>query len=103
MKADELYKELLDLAKQLGVTVKRDKKVKVSGICLVDDEPILVIDTKIPKDKRAAVIATELKRAKIDNNFVKPFLRDFIEQQEVPEADYVLVIEYPEDENTKAE
>jgi len=45
------------------------------------------------------VIATELKRAKIDNNFVKPFLRDFIEQQEVKEADYVLVIEYPADED----
>ncbi len=97
MKAEELYKELLELAKQLGVTIKRDKSAKISGICLVDDEPILVLDTKIPKDKLAAVIATELKRAEIDNKFVKPVLRDFIDQQEVKEADYVLVIEYPEE------
>ncbi len=97
MKAEELYKELCELAKQLGVTIKRDKTAKISGICIVDDEPILVLDTKIPKDKLAAVIATELKRAEIDNQFVKPVLRDFIEQQEVKEADYVLVIEYPEE------
>lgn len=97
MKAEELYKELLELAKQLGVTVKRDKSTKISGICLVDDEQILVLDTKIPKDKLAAVIATELKRAQIDNKFVKPVLRDFIDQQEVKEAEYVLTIEYPEE------
>ncbi len=97
MKAEELYKELCELAKQLGVTIKRDKNAKVSSICMVDDEPILVLDTKIPKDKLAAVIATELKRAEIDNQYVKPVLRDFIEQQEVKEADYVLVIEYPEE------
>lgn len=97
MKAEELYKELLELAKQLGVTVKRDKSTKISGICLVDDEQILVLDTKIPKDKLAAVIATELKRAQIDNKFMKPVLRDFIDQQEVKEAEYVLTIEYPEE------
>jgi hypothetical protein len=97
MKAEELYKELCELAKELGVKIKRDKSAKISGICLVDDEPILVLDTKIPKDRLAAVIATELKRAEIDNKFVKPVLRDFIEKQEVKEADYVLVIEYPEE------
>lgn len=97
MKGEELYKELCELAKQLGVTIKRDKSAKISGICLVDDKPIIVLDTKIPKDKLAVVIATELKRAEIDNKFVKPVLRDFIEQQEVKEAEYVLVIEYPEE------
>lgn len=101
MKAEELYKELCELAKQLGVKIKRDKSAKMSGICMVDDEAILVLDTKIPKDKRAAVIATELKRAKIDNNFVKPYLRDFIEKQEVKEAEYVLIIEYPEEPTKK--
>ena len=101
MKAEELYKELCELAKQLGVKIKRDKTAKISGICLVDDEQILVLDTKIPVDKRAAVIATELKRAKIDNKFVKPALRDFIDKQEVQEAEFVLKIEYPDE--TKVE
>lgn len=101
MKTEELYKELCELAKQLGVKIKRDKNAKVSGICMVDDEQILVLDTKIPVEKRATIIATELKRAKIDNRFVKPILRDFIEKQEVQEADYVLIIDYPEE--TKSE
>ena len=97
MKPEELYKELCDLAISLGVKIKRDKTAKTSGICLVDEETILVLDTKIPKDKLASVIATELKRAEIDNKFVKPVLRDFIDQQEVKEAEYVLTIEYPDD------
>jgi hypothetical protein len=97
MKTEQLYEELCDLAKQLGVKIKRDKTAKTSGICLVDDEQILVLDTKLPKDKRAAVIATELKRANVDNKFIKPALRDFIDKQEVQEAEYVLVINYPEE------
>lgn len=98
MKAEQLYDELCELAKQLGVKIKRDKNAQSSGICIVEDEQILVLNTKLPKDKLAGVIATELKRAKIDNKYIKPVLRDFIDKQEVPEAEYVLVIKYPDDE-----
>ena len=81
MKHDELLAEFEQLATQLGVTVRYEKGDFDGGYCILKTDRILLINRKLMPNKKASVFALALHEIGLDNVFIKPAVRDFIEDE----------------------
>lgn len=81
MKINEIYSELLDAAKKAGVTVRKENGKFRSGNCLLNDKPVIVINKMASIEHTTRLIADMLSKQPIDNLFLKPAVREFIENE----------------------
>lgn len=80
MKPLELFDELSSLAKNLGISIRKEKGNFKSGICTVKDEIIVVLNKTASVEVMNSIMAVCLF-PHLDNLFIKPVLRDFIEKE----------------------
>ncbi len=81
MKHDELLAEFERLAAQLGVTVRYEKGDFDGGYCILKKDRILLINRKLMPAKKVSVFARALHEIGLDNVFIKPAVRDFIDDE----------------------
>ena len=81
MDQNELIAELGSLATQLGIKVRYEKGDFEGGYCILKSERTVVINKKLPPSKRLSVLARGISEMGLDNIFVKPAVRDFIEDE----------------------
>ena len=81
MKHDELLAELEQLATHLGVAVRYEKGDFDGGYCILKTDRILLINRRLMPNKKASVFARALHEIGLDNVFIKPVVRDFIEDE----------------------
>jgi hypothetical protein len=81
MKSNELYDELLALAKKMGITVRRESGIFKSGYCKVNNQDVIVLNRSASPEAMSAILAGCLSRHKIDDIFIKPAVREYIEKE----------------------
>ena len=81
MKHEEITQELHELAKQLGVNIRYEKGDFEGGYCTLKDEKIVLINKRLMPTRKAAVLAVALQEIGLDNIYIKPVLREFIEDE----------------------
>ena len=81
MKHEETSQELHELAKQLGVNIRYEKGDFEGGYCTLKDEKMVLINKRLMPTRRAAVLAVALQELGLDNIYIKPVLREFIEDE----------------------
>ncbi|MBM2839592.1 MAG: hypothetical protein HW412_120 [Bacteroidetes bacterium] len=81
MKHEDLIAELEQLATQLGIVVRYEKGDFEGGYCILKTERILLINKRLMPNKKASVFAVALNEIGIDNLFIKPAVREFIEDE----------------------
>lgn len=81
MKYENLAAELEDLAVQLGVTVRYEKGDFEGGFCILRDQKLMLVNKKLMPNRKAAVLAVALSEIGLDNVFIKPALREYIEDE----------------------
>ena len=81
MKHEELIEELQLLAGQLGVTVRYEKGDFEGGFCVLKEERLLLVNKRLAPNKRASVLALGLHAVGLDNIYLKPALRGYIEDE----------------------
>ena len=81
MKYLSLIANLEELADQLGLKIRYEKGNFEGGFCILKEERLLVINKKLPDPRRASVLAQALNEYGIENVFVKPGLRQYIEDE----------------------
>lgn len=81
MNQQELMKELQTLAAQLGIKIRYEKGDFEGGYCVLKSERLLVINKKIPPNKRLSVLARGISEIGLNNIYLKPAIRDFIEDE----------------------
>ena len=81
MKHEELIVELTDLAKQLGVTIRYDKGDFEGGYCILKDQKVLLVNKRMTPQRKASILAVALHEIGTDNMFLKPALREYIEDE----------------------
>lgn len=81
MKYQTLILELEELAAQLGLKLRYEKGDFEGGFCILKEEKMLVVNKKLPDPRRASVLAQALNEYGLDNMFVKPSLREYIEDE----------------------
>jgi hypothetical protein len=80
MKKDKLYSEFEDLGQRLGVKIIKGKGNFTGGICIVNDETVIVINKMKPIEHRLKILATSFLEYNLDDIYMIPALRAFIEK-----------------------
>jgi len=81
MKSEFLLAELEQLANQLGYKVRYEKGDFDGGWCIVKEEKLLLVNKKFDTRKRISVIARCIGEMGVDDRYLKPALRDVIEEE----------------------
>lgn len=81
MKPDTLVEELKQLAEQLGITVRQENGNFNGGYCVLHEKKLIVVNKKLTPNIKAAVLAQSLGHFPLDEVYIKPVLREYIEDQ----------------------
>jgi len=76
-----LIQELESVAEQLGVRLRYEKGDFEGGFCVLRDQKLLVVNKRLPDAKKASSVAVGLSQYGIDETFLKPTLRQYIEDE----------------------
>lgn len=83
MKLNEVYDEMLELAKKIGVTVRKESGKFRGGNCKLNEEEVIVINNAIPLEQKSSMLAKSLSNYNtIHDVFMKPAVRDYIENEQ---------------------
>lgn len=81
LKTEALIAELEEAASQLGLKVIYEKGDFSGGYCILKEEKLIVINKKFDLKHRASTLAKSLSEVGIEDLFLKPAVRDYIEEQ----------------------
>jgi hypothetical protein len=74
-------KELESLADSSGITVRYEKGDFEGGFCVLKAERLIVVNKKLAVSKKASVLAQGVAEIGIENRYLKPAIREFIEEE----------------------
>jgi hypothetical protein len=77
----QLLAELEEVVNRLGYNLRYEKGNFEGGYCLLKESRLFVINSRSEAEKRIGIIARNLKEIGIDDIFVKPQIREVIEQE----------------------
>lgn len=80
MKARRTYSELKDIFEKLGYKIILDNGNFNSGYCIFENEKTIVINKNKPYENRVKVLSEILSSIKLDNIYIKPYIRELITQ-----------------------
>ncbi|MBP9212446.1 MAG: hypothetical protein KBF97_06565 [Bacteroidetes bacterium] len=83
MNAEDYLPDLEELAAEMGMRIRYEKGDFDGGYCILKDQQIIVVNKKLHASRKSVVIALALGEIGIENLFVKPNLRMFIEDEMV--------------------
>ena len=81
MKPKEIYEGLLELAKKAGFTIRRESGRFKSGSCLLNEQQVIVLNRSMPIEALCKVLANNLAAHNVENLYIKPALREFIDKE----------------------
>ena len=81
MTHEEILKELEQLADQSGIGIRYEKGDFEGGFCVLKAERIIVVNRKLAHQKRASVVAQGLAEVGIEEVYLKPVVREYIEDE----------------------
>ena len=96
MKLNDLYEELIEISKNLGITVRKEKGNFRSGYCVVNEKEFFLLNKSTPIESLTSILAREIAPF-ADNVHIKPAVREFIEKELKAYADkndFSLKIDY---------
>lgn len=77
----QVLHELEDIVQRLGYTMRYEKGNFEGGYCLIKESKLFVINSRYEAEKRISIISRNLKELGIDSIFVKPGMREIIENE----------------------
>jgi acetylglutamate kinase len=81
MNPEELLPELEEAAQELGVKIRYEKGDFDGGYCILRTEKIIIVNKKLNESRKASVIAQALNEYGIENIYVKPVVRVYIDEE----------------------
>jgi hypothetical protein len=81
MKHEQVIEELHLVADQLGVTIRYERGDFEGGYCILREQKILIVNRRLLPQRKANVLATALHDIGLDNLYLKPAIRAFIEDE----------------------
>ena len=88
MKPEQMVEHLKELAEKLGIDVSEQNFATAgvpvrSGYCKVKEQQRFIIDKHLTPQKKAKLLAAFLSRCPIENIFVLPKVREFLESNKL--------------------
>lgn len=82
IKPEKLFILFEELAEKMNINIVQGKGDFIGGMCSVNDESYIVINKVKPMSQRLNVLGAEFSKLDLNNIFVSPALRDFIEDKQ---------------------
>ncbi len=76
-----LNQDLQELCEQLSIKVRYEKGDFDGGYCILFDQRVIVVNKKLPAQRKAAILALSVNEFGIDNVYIKPLIREFIDDE----------------------
>ena len=96
MKLKEIYDEMINISRNLGITIRRDSGNFKSGFCTINGEEYIILNKSNPMETLTNVLAGSLS-PHADKMYIKPVIRDFIDKESstpAKEANFSLEVKY---------
>jgi hypothetical protein len=81
MTHEQILRELEELAEKSGISVRDEKGDFDGGYCILKAERIIVINKRLAAEKRTSILAQALAEVGIEELYLKPAVREFIEDE----------------------
>ncbi|MGA9116385.1 MAG: hypothetical protein WB626_06395 [Bacteroidota bacterium] len=81
MKPDQIMQELAQVAQQMGVRIRYDLGDFEGGYCVLKAERVVLINRRLLPARKASVMALALHAIGLDGVFLKPALREYVEDE----------------------
>ena len=81
MTPEQIVKELESLAASSGIAVRYEKGDFEGGFCVLKAERLIVVNKKLAPAKKASVLAQGVAEIGIEDRYLKPAIREFIEEE----------------------
>ena len=82
LKPEKIFILFEELAEKMNINIVQGKGDFIGGMCSVNDESYIVINKVKPMSQRLNVLGAEFSKLDLNNIFVPPALRDFIEDKQ---------------------
>ena len=76
-----IVQELEELTAQLGINLRYEKGDFESGYCVLKEQKVVVVNKRLPDPRKASSLAQALAAYGIETAFIKPKLREYIEDE----------------------
>lgn len=99
MKKEELYNELNELASNNGITVRRGTGSFKSAYCVLNETKTIIFNKSTTVEVKTAILARCLNDFGIMDMFIKPQVREFLEQEKknrMEEKTFSLEVDFDE-------
>ena len=80
MNSKKIYIELKEVFDKIGYKVILDNGNFNSGYCLLEDDKVIVINKNKPYENRVRVLSQILSSIKLDDIYIKPYIRELIKE-----------------------
>jgi hypothetical protein len=81
MKHEDLIEELQTAATQLNVTIRYERGDFEGGYCILRDQRLLLVNRRLMPSRKASVLAVALQEIGLNDVYLKPAVRAFIEDE----------------------
>jgi len=81
MTPELILKELEILAANSGIVVRYEKGDFEGGYCVLKADRLIVVNKKLPPARKSSVLAQGLAEIGIEDRYLKPVIRDYIEEE----------------------
>ncbi|MFB3850368.1 MAG: hypothetical protein ACE14Q_00425 [Acidobacteriota bacterium] len=78
---ENLLEELKLVLPTIDVEFRETKRIKSNGgLCIVKGKNVLIVKRDIEAEEKAEIIKNELKRFNLEEKYIKPEVREFLEE-----------------------
>jgi len=81
MTPEQMTRELESLAANSGISIRYEKGDFEGGYCILKAERLIVVNKKLAPPRKASILAQGLAEIGIDEVYLKPAVREFIEDE----------------------
>jgi len=81
MNYTQLISELEDLARQFAIQLRYEKGDFEGGYCVLKAQKVLVVNKRLHDARKASSLAQALAEYGIETTYIKPSLREYIEDE----------------------
>ena len=81
-----MISELGAIVSQRGIMIRYEKGDFEGGYCILKDKQMLMVNKRLHDARKASVLALALNEIGVDGVFLKPAVRNFIEEEQAKNA-----------------
>jgi hypothetical protein len=81
MTQDQILNELEELADNCGIVIRYEKGDFDGGYCVLRTERLIVVNKRLQSGRRASVLAQAIAEVGIEELYLKPAIREYIEDE----------------------